>query len=157
MSLSKFQRATSWNVEVYSGSWRIAGVYQGADLLHVADIAHELDLCLVFDKPDDDAAAPWQPALLLRGTMPSSLIVLDRQDDSPFPTPTPDEIRHCYEYVFHSSECALREDPHSLEGMQHLPVAVCIAANGTQIPVSNAQVCRNDGSTHTTWRSALGR
>ncbi|KUI70864.1 hypothetical protein VM1G_06474 [Cytospora mali] len=104
------QRSTSWNVEIFVGSKPIAGVYQSGDLLRVADMAYELELCLIFDKPD--AAAPLQSALLQRGTTNHSLIILDHQDERPFPTPTPLGESTYYDYVFHSSQCA--RDLHSL-------------------------------------------
>lgn len=113
MSISKIQRHSTWNVEIYHYSNRIAGISQRADLLHVADIAHELSLCLVFDEPDDDTVQ-WQPALLRRHRLRSP-IVLDRQDGSPFPTPPAAEI-HMYAYIFHSSDCAHPGDPHSPNG-----------------------------------------
>ncbi|KUI57636.1 hypothetical protein VP1G_10940 [Cytospora mali] len=61
MSISRGQRSFSWNVAICFRSFRVAGVYQREGMLLVQDIAHELELCLLFDKPD---AAMWQPALL---------------------------------------------------------------------------------------------
>lgn len=107
------QRYQSWNVWIFVGSKRVAGVYQRANLLRVADIAHELELCLIFDKPDDGTL--WQPALLPKDTTSHSLIVLDHEDKLPFPTPTPKDIGD-YTYIFHSSKCN-RRDLHSLEGI----------------------------------------
>lgn len=159
MSFTKAQRASSWNVEVWgNNSFCVAGVYQRDDLLSVADIAYELDLCLIFERPDDDDnAALWQPALLRRDPDPDTngFIVLDQQDNSPFPTPTLGEVIG-YSYVFHSSNCA-RRGLHSIAGMQHLHVSTCIAAHSSQIYVSDTQVCRNDGSTHATLRSVRSR
>ncbi|KUI66774.1 hypothetical protein VM1G_02328 [Cytospora mali] len=115
MSFSNTQRTNSWNVEFFNSKSfiRIAGVFQLADMLSIADITHELYLCLVFDEPNDDAAS-YEPALLLRGTPPKSLIFLDRQDNSPFPTPTPAGGRDSYDFLFHSSRCARRGDLHTL-------------------------------------------
>lgn len=104
--VTKEQRIQSWTVQIWVGRKRVAGVYQRDNLLSVADIAHELELCLVFDKP----GTPWQPALL--DTASKRLIVLDYQDNLPFPTP--DDLRD-YTYVFHSPECS--RDLHSLEGI----------------------------------------
>lgn len=114
MSFSKVQREESWNVEFFNHKQRIAGVLQRGNSLRIADIAYELNLCLVFDKLDDDTV-PWQPALLLEAP-PNNLIVLDTQDNSPFPTPAT-EVMNNYEYIFHSSECARPGDPHSLSGI----------------------------------------
>lgn len=117
-SISKAQRVADWNVEVWSSAGRIAGVYQRGDLLSVADIAYELELCLIIDKPGgDDDDAPWQPALLLRddaGDGPQHLIVLDQQDSTPFPTPL--RSIDCYSYIFHSSSQCTGRDLHSLNG-----------------------------------------
>lgn len=115
MSVSKVQRESTWNVEVYNHSHAlvIAGLSQRADLLHIADIAHELSLCLVFEEPADNTVE-WKPALLPIHT-PGSPIILDRRDDSPFPTPPEAEV-HSYTYIFHSSACAHPRDPHSQKG-----------------------------------------
>lgn len=113
MSFTTAQRELYWNVVVYHGLQIVAGVYQYADLLHVTDIAYELSLCMVFERPDGDVQ--WQPALLMR-ELPHRLIVLDLQDDSPFPTPVPGDIVK-YTYVFHSPECASPGDPHSPDSM----------------------------------------
>ncbi|KUI63341.1 hypothetical protein VM1G_11243 [Cytospora mali] len=112
MSVTRDVRSRSWNVEFWSGSWRLGGVRQCEDLLLVADIAYELELCLVLDKPDDNTT-PWQPALLPRATTSGRLIILNQQDNSRFPTPVHSDI-HCYDYLWHSSECTSRE-VHRLE------------------------------------------
>ncbi|KUI73262.1 hypothetical protein VM1G_09062 [Cytospora mali] len=108
--LVKEQRSQSWNVRLFIDSNRIAGVYQRDDLLRITDIAYELELCLIFNKPAE--AMAWKPALL-PVTASRSLIILDRQDERPFPTPVPDATDD-YNYVFHSPQCA-RRDPHSLQ------------------------------------------
>lgn len=124
MSITKDQRTRSWNVEVWSGSWCLAGVYQSANLLLVADVAYELDLCLILEHPDDNTT-PWQPALLSKDTR-GSLIVLDQHDNSPFPTPVDEQI-NCYHYVLHSSECTrTARDPHCLAGLLRLPVSLAL-------------------------------
>ncbi|KUI73166.1 hypothetical protein VM1G_08961 [Cytospora mali] len=79
MSISRTQRSFSWNVAVWSRSFCVAGVYQREGMLLVQDIAHELELCLLFDKPD---AALWQPALLPRDTTRNGLVILDQQDNN---------------------------------------------------------------------------
>lgn len=112
VGVNREQRSTSWNVQIRVGPKCIAGVYQRDDLLRVADIAHELELCIVIDKPD--TATPLQSALLPSGTSNHNLIVLDHQDEDPFPTPPPDEIRE-YNYVFHSCQCS--RDLHFINGM----------------------------------------
>ncbi|KUI70462.1 hypothetical protein VM1G_06006 [Cytospora mali] len=112
-AISKIQRSRSWNVIILVDSRFVAGVYQQDDLLRVRDIAYELELCLTFDKPDDDTVRAWQPALLRKDIPSTSLIVLDQQDSSPFPTPTLGETGR-YDYVFHSLECT-SGDQHSLE------------------------------------------
>ncbi|KUI57623.1 hypothetical protein VP1G_04971 [Cytospora mali] len=105
-------RSRSWNILIFVNTSIIAGVYQRGDLLRVADLTHELDLCFVFDRPDDDKQ--WQPALLPRVTTARhSLTILDHQDKQPLPTPTPGEDIG-YTYIFHSSQCT-RRDTHSLE------------------------------------------
>ncbi|KUI57053.1 hypothetical protein VP1G_04349 [Cytospora mali] len=60
--VTKTERRASWNVQIFVKDKIVAGVYQRDNLLSVADIAHELELCFVFDKPDSDTL--WQPALL---------------------------------------------------------------------------------------------
>lgn len=110
--ITKEQRYQSWNVQIFVDSKLVAGLYQRDNLLRVADIAHEVELCLIFDKPADDT--PWQPALLPMNTT-SSLIILNHQDELPFPTPMADDIKN-YTYVFHSSHCT-RGDLHSLAGI----------------------------------------
>lgn len=60
-------------------------------MLSIADIAHELDVCLACGPPGDDAAAPRAPApapLLKTPSARNKLIILDQRDASPFPTPT---------------------------------------------------------------------
>ncbi|KUI73850.1 hypothetical protein VM1G_09425 [Cytospora mali] len=108
------RRYKSWNHKIFvvNGSRAVSGVYQRDSMLSVADVAHELELCLVFDTPRDDTL--WKPALLSSDTAsPGSLIILDHQDQNPFPTPIPDEVRN-WIYMFHfSSRCAYR-DLHSL-------------------------------------------
>lgn len=142
MPLSTVERRLSWNVEFFNLSQRFGGVYQRADLLSVADIAHELKLCFLVDDP-----ASSTPALLLKTRPPSAqkLIVLDQENHSPFPTPPtrdrhndptpgPSTDIHSYEYVLHL-DCARPGEPHKVDGMQHLPVSICSTANSIQIPV----------------------
>lgn len=107
----------SWNVEFYNFSMPVGGVYQCADMLSIADIAHELNICFVCDPPDDNAT----PALILRTRSAQNLIILDQHDDNPFPTPTNNDI-HSYEYVFHL-DCAQLGHPHKMDSMQHLLVS----------------------------------
>ncbi|KUI74580.1 hypothetical protein VM1G_10064 [Cytospora mali] len=118
MSLSKPQRAMSWNVEFFNFSLRVGGVCQRPPpdlpglpgLLSVADIAHELNVCFVCDPPADNAAS-WAPALLLPSPSAKNLIILDQRNNDPFPMPTADV--HSYQYVFHL-DCAHPEDPHKI-------------------------------------------
>lgn len=116
--ITKEQRYQSWNVQLFVGSRRISGFYQRGDLLRIKDVAHELELCLTFDMPDGEV--PWQPALLAHrdttGTS-QSLIILDHQNELPFPTPMNDEIKDYYYVFHHPSQCAHR-DLHSLRGIE---------------------------------------
>lgn len=133
MSLSKSQRAKCWNVEFFNISVRFGGVYQRDEVLSVADIAHDLNVCFRCDPPGNDAAS-WAPALLLKTSSAQSLIILDQHNDTPFPTPVSDI--HCYEYVFHALDCASPRAAHNIDGMQYLLVSIYITANSIQIPVS---------------------
>lgn len=148
MSFTSGQRAFSWNVVVYGHDefrdiQRMAGVYQRDGLLTIADIAHELHLCLVAEEP----AAGWQPALLARDTDnlrpdAENLVILDQQNQESFPTPPP-KGKISYDYVFHnSSECRHPAvegcySRHSIGGKKHLTVSACIAADSIQTHVSN--------------------
>ncbi|KUI74466.1 hypothetical protein VM1G_10187 [Cytospora mali] len=104
--ISRPQRQRSWNVRIYIKDSQFAGVYQRNDQLSIADIAYELDLCFIFDTHEG-----WQQALLPRGTASHSIIILDRQDRLPFPTP--DTVRD-YDFIFHSSSLCAHGDLHSL-------------------------------------------
>lgn len=106
------QNVHFWAIDAYGDSAVIAGVYQRGDLLSVLDMFHELEVCFTFESPSD--GTPWQPAFLQRGTGRYRLIVLDRENDAPFPTPPPGEAGH-YEYVFHHAQCA--RDLHSPNGI----------------------------------------
>lgn len=145
-------RCTSWNAHLYVDSKLIAGVFQRSDLISVADLAHELDLCFILDKPD----GLWQPALLPRAALSAdrSLIVLDHQDESPIPTPSKVDA---YTFVFHSSSRCANRDRHSLEGTQHLLSYLGTAANSFQTSVFDAWRSQSDGLTHAIWisRSSL--
>ncbi|KUI63904.1 hypothetical protein VM1G_10596 [Cytospora mali] len=110
-SIGKDERYQSWNVQIYVGLKRIAGFFQLGDLLRISDVAHELELCLVFDKPHD--IGPWQPALLPRDATSCGHIVLDHHNNNPFPTPASNTIED-YSYVFHDPQCTSR-DQHSLQ------------------------------------------
>lgn len=110
ISVSKSVRAERCNVRIYTHLFKVANIYQRDGFLRVKDVAYELELCLIFDKPDDDATL-WQPALLSED---GNIIILDQQDTSNFPTPPGVEIVK-YHYIYHSI-CDLR-DPHSLKGM----------------------------------------
>lgn len=112
--VTKEQRHQSWNIHILVGTRCVAGFYQRDDLLRVSDLAHELELCLVFDKPHNETL--WRPALLASDSTYHGLTVLDYQDNLPFPTP--EDIRE-YTYVFHSSECTIR-NLHPLEGNCHV-------------------------------------
>ncbi|KUI71985.1 hypothetical protein VM1G_11787 [Cytospora mali] len=122
---SREERSLCWNVCIWADEGCedscVAGVYQRGDLLRVADMVHELGLCLTFEKPDD--ATPWQPALCPRSTGSCRLIVLDYDNKLPFPTPIPGEIRD-YDYIFHSPHYSCihhakspmrRDDPRATE------------------------------------------
>lgn len=65
MSVNKSVRAAHCNVRIYTNSIQVATIYQLDGLLSVKDVNHDLELCLLFDKPDDDAGL-WQPALLAK-------------------------------------------------------------------------------------------
>ncbi|KAG6354878.1 hypothetical protein INS49_003959 [Diaporthe citri] len=111
--LTKDQRMQSWNVRFMVGTDAVAGIYQRNDMLHIADVAREIHLCLVFNRPD---AESWQPALLLRdaATGPNQvLLVLDQQDQTLFPTPRSKDAQQ-YDFVFHQHTQCAGESTHSL-------------------------------------------
>lgn len=112
----KQRRYKSWNNQIFvvNGPEAVAGFYQRDNTLSIADVANELELCLIFDKPSDHTL--WKPALLLKDTTSYNLVILDHEDGQPFPTPTVDEIRH-WICVFHCSPQCTRRDLHSLEGI----------------------------------------
>lgn len=112
--ISRSQRQRSWNVRIYIKDSQFAGVYQCNDLLSIAEIAYELNLCFIFDTHEG-----WQQALLPRGTASHDIVILDPQDRLPFPTP--DTVRD-YDFVFHSSALFTHRDlhPYSLAGIQVL-------------------------------------
>ena len=112
--LTKDQRMQSWNVRFMCGTDAVAGIYQRDDLLCVADVAHELELCLVLRPPAAPDSETWQPALL---DGQQQLLVLDKKDTTPFPTPSP-RATMPYELVFHQhSVCAAHKGTHSWRGM----------------------------------------
>lgn len=111
MSVNKSVRAAHCNVRIYTNSFQVATIYQRDGMLRVKDVVHELGLCLLFEKPDDDTA-PWQPALLPKD---GNILILDQHDVSEFPTPPSNETVK-YDYVYHSSGCT-RRDVHCFEGM----------------------------------------
>ncbi|KUI64255.1 hypothetical protein VM1G_11080 [Cytospora mali] len=76
MSVNKSVRAERCNVRIYTHSLQVATIYQRDGFLRVKDVVYELELCLVFDKPNDDAIL-WQPALLSKD---GNIIILDQQD-----------------------------------------------------------------------------
>ncbi|KUI64046.1 hypothetical protein VM1G_10808 [Cytospora mali] len=98
-----------WAINAYGDSAVIAGVYQRDNLLSVLDVVHELEVCFTFGNHGDNTTR--QPAFLYRGPERYRLIILDRENDAPFPTPPSEEAVH-YEYVFHHSCCT--QDLHSL-------------------------------------------
>lgn len=111
----------SWNVEFVVGIRTVAGVFQLDDLLSVADVSRELDLCLQFSQPQGD----WQAVLLPMETSPLStarpgdarhteghvtidnepFILLDKADSRLFPSP-PTGYCTRYWYAFHSTSCS---------------------------------------------------
>lgn len=110
-------------MQLFIANKATAGVFQRSDLLTIADLAHELELCFIIDKPDG-----WQLALLTKATESAdrSLIILDRQSESPLPTPS--KFDH-YTLVFHSSSQCKGRDRHCLEGIHHLLSYLGTAAN----------------------------
>lgn len=123
--LTKDQRMQSWNVRFLVGTDAVAGIYQRNDMLHIADVAREIDLCLVFNRPDTES---WQPALLLRdaATGPNQeLLVLDQQDQTPFPTPRSKDAQQ-YDFVFHQHTQCAGESTHSLRGRAASPTSFAL-------------------------------
>jgi hypothetical protein len=135
--LTKDQRMQSWNVRFMCGTDAVAGIYQRDNFLCVADVARELELCLVLNTPAPGPES-WQPALLPRDARPGhdqQLLVLHKQDTTPFPTPS-FRTAVLYELVFHRDSTCASGGTHSLGGMEHahLPFAPSRlhAANGPQ-------------------------
>ncbi|KAH8761670.1 hypothetical protein F5883DRAFT_500103 [Diaporthe sp. PMI_573] len=105
----------SWNVRFMCGTDAVAGIYQRDNFLRVADVARELELCLVLKSPAPGAES-WQPALLQRDARPGhgqQLLVLDKQDTTPFPTPS-SRNAVLYELVFHRDSACASGGTHSL-------------------------------------------
>lgn len=143
--VTRYDREQAWNVRFFVDQKVVAGVYQQGDLLLVADIARELDLCLIFNPPDIVPAC--QPALL--STHNASIIILDCQDKTPIPTPLLNEVQD-YHYVFHSSQCT--RDEHTLTGNSTHPPIACLVTKFLQMLASilREKRARIDGSTHVT-------
>lgn len=121
--LTKDQRMQSWNVRFMVGTDAVAGIYQRDDVLHVADVAREIELCLILNPPNTES---WQPALLLRNaaTGPSQrLLVLDQEDRTPFPSPRSKDAQQ-YDLVFHQRTQCAEGATHSLGGRAASPTSL---------------------------------
>lgn len=117
MSVNKSVRAAHCNVRIYTNSFQVATIYQRDGMLSVKDVAHEIALCLRFDKPDDDdSPALWQPALLSKDS--NIIIILAQSDVSEFTTPSNNETVR-YGYIYHSTSGCARRDLHCLQGIYH--------------------------------------
>lgn len=110
--ITRDQRARAWNITFYLGKTPFAGIYQCDDCLTIANVARDLDLCLVFHtRPADD---DLEAVLLPRrdDATPVEHIPLDQTNTDTFPAPT--TAAH-YTYLLHSSSrCAVPDgQPHS--------------------------------------------
>lgn len=144
----------SWNVRFMVGTDAVAGIYQRDDVLNIADVAREIELCLNFNPPD---AESWQPALLLRDptTGPSQrLVVLDQQDQTPFPTPRSKDAQQ-YDFVFHRRAQCAGGSTHSLRGRAASPTSLPPrTTDRLQTHAFAALTYRHNATTHDTSRSA---
>ncbi|KUI57070.1 hypothetical protein VP1G_04328 [Cytospora mali] len=73
MSVHKSLRATYCNVHIYTESAvLVTTIFQLNGLLRVKDVAYELELCLIFDEPDD---VPTFPNTLIIPEAPECLLL----------------------------------------------------------------------------------
>lgn len=110
--ITRDQRARGWNITFYLGKTPFAGIYQCDDCLTIANVARDLDLCLVWKtRPsDDDLEAVLLPQ---HGDSTSAEhIPLEHTNSDTFPPPT---IAAHYTYLLHSnSRCAVPQgQPHT--------------------------------------------
>lgn len=116
--LTRDQRAKAWNIKFFVGDSAFAGIYQDKDCLTIADVARDLDLCLVFKRP-----AGEQAVLLPRHMNSADLadladhIQLDCTNTDSFPAAA---VTAHYTYLFHShNRCSVSS------GQSHTPDSDC--------------------------------
>ncbi|KAI3392394.1 hypothetical protein diail_5745 [Diaporthe ilicicola] len=108
-SITTLDRELGWNVRILVEpmSSCFAGFYQQDDWLSIAEAWRELNLCYEFSEHQ------WRPALLPRREDAPPPIHLTDDDNSPFPTPNPEDIV-CYFYVHHDPGCSRPTAAHTL-------------------------------------------
>ncbi|KAH8754615.1 hypothetical protein F5883DRAFT_185092 [Diaporthe sp. PMI_573] len=88
------QRELGWNVRILLNAritTSLAGFYQKDDFVTVGNVRRELDLCFQLD--DDNGQR--QPALISARSS-GGVIILDKNDSAPFPTPLPNTKSNYY-------------------------------------------------------------
>lgn len=112
--LTPSQREVGWNVRIllHKGiASCLAGFYQQDDFLTLADVRRELDLCFQLD--DRDAARP----ALLPARESGAIMLLERSNTAPFPTPPPDQQADYY-YISHTPDCQTPAKEHTVSSMK---------------------------------------
>lgn len=119
---SNTHRALGWNCDIVCAKNNIfGGYYQHLDLLTVADVVHDLDLCFSPPGHGDDGGdgSQWRRALIpeTESRDANGLVLhLDEQDNTTkIPTPDPGS-RTRYRYVLHERACTRHREKHSLQG-----------------------------------------
>ncbi|EHA58527.1 hypothetical protein MGG_10925 [Pyricularia oryzae 70-15] len=118
---SNTHRALGWNCDIVCAKNNIfGGYYQHLDLLTVADVVHDLDLCFSPPGHGDDGGdgSQWRRALIpeTESRDANGLVLhLDEQDNTTkIPTPDPGS-RTRYRYVLHERACTRHREKHSLQ------------------------------------------
>ncbi|KAH8744991.1 hypothetical protein F5883DRAFT_588344 [Diaporthe sp. PMI_573] len=106
------QRELGWNVRIILNAritTSLAGFYQQDDFVTVGELRRELDLCFRLD----DDGGQRRPALISAQSI-GTVIILDKNDSAPFPTPLPNTTSDYY-LVSHDPSCQDTRRNHSTE------------------------------------------
>jgi hypothetical protein len=113
------QRELGWNVRIILNAritTSLAGFYQQDDFVTVGELRRELDLCFRLD----DDGGQRRPALISAQSI-GTVIILDKNDSAPFPTPLPNTTSDYY-LVSHDPSCQDTRRNHSTESMSGLEI-----------------------------------